>query len=502
LEQQQPQSKKLKTTSDEENVEENQEVPLCLPCNNVEEFPLCNHDGEEHPDEAAGEPELLYFFDDVEAQERATQQQKVKLRLEQLQALANSQYKEGNRLESTDPMQESVADPTFPPEDESKVYDNFPGLDTNPSLKYFMHSYENSTLNVDTPFDAGKPFVIGAPKGSLPTMGDFCRSLAGVAAQYNISNSALSDVLKTIEMAAPHLLRLPLKQLSSSSDSYALTIDKYLREDFRKFKVHTCIKGCTAYVGRYKRDILCMCGNWRFAPCSHHSHKKLGRTMDEELNERQKCNPFTDGHALVNRVPHQSFYYRAIIPLLKSLIVWELTHKTNTYNYTNDRIQQAGKMYDILDGLHAAENLGDMNARFIKFKEKSGKSDILERSFLLSEFYDGALLHKRKSSSLWPLVISILNCNPSDRMAHGIGLFLVALHSLKLGTNAEQAIFHELFIPELQQLGKGIDCTLQVEGKSVDIFLQARLIVHILDTKALEHVACISGKMNRFAGCY
>jgi hypothetical protein len=46
-------------------------------------------------------------------------------------------------------------------------------------------------------------------------------------------------------------------------------------------------------------------------------------------------------------------------------------------------------------------------------------------------FYDGVTNFKRKSDSMYPLLVSVSNCNPSDRAKLGCGLFLAALHNVK-----------------------------------------------------------------------
>ncbi len=123
-----------------------------------------------------------------------------------------------------------------------------------------------------------------------------------------------------------------------------------------------------------------------------------------------------------------------------------------------------------------------------------GNPNLVNASFLLSEFYDGGKVFRRKARSVWPLVVTLLNLSPADRHACGIGMFMAAIHDLKVGCEAEQSIFTQLFIPELQMLLRGIVFdVLDDAGNKQQVYLQARLIVHSLDTPALQKTARIHG---------
>ena len=413
---------------------------------------------------------------------------------------------EVNADESSDESSSS-SDDSFDEDDDEEAKDRykFKYLDKNRNLTYFMHAFEHSqrpkrnksTAQASKQFNSLLDQADDANQGA--TVGDFVKSLVSITAKKGISDSALLEILSLLEKTAPGVLRTGLTK--TRNGNYSLNVDNFLGEDCRKYKVHVCASGCTAYIGKYRASIRCqssVCKTpWRYKPCTHSKHRIPGRSPDEELRERQECDPFNGGCCEANRTPHKSFYYRGVIPLVKRLITWELEDATRpkVFDYSNTRLKQQSsdgkrRLNDILDGKHARSNQKDMHRRFEKMKLELNKPDLQEVSWMFAEFYDGALLHKRKSISIWPLVISILNAGPMDRMENGIGQFLVGLHNLKLGSVAEQAMFNELFIPELQQLGNGF---LFKTANNVEVWVQARLILHILDTKALEHVACIQG---------
>jgi hypothetical protein len=73
---------------------------------------------------------------------------------------------------------------------------------------------------------------------------------------------------------------------------------------------------------------------------------------------------------------------------------------------------------------------------------------------------------------------------PLYRTKIGIGMFLVTYFTGVYGSMTEDFIFRNCFIDELELLNKGIE--VEIEGKKY--FLQCRLILHVLDTKAIEKI--------------
>lgn len=75
---------------------------------------------------------------------------------------------------------------------------------------------------------------------------------------------------------------------------------------------------------------------------------------------------------------------------------------------------------------------------------------------------------------------------------------MTALHDLSVGMRAEEELFSQCLIPELQDLGRGIEFTAMNEkGEKTEVFLQARVLFHVLDTKAFEKIANVQGMYDR-----
>jgi hypothetical protein len=86
---------------------------------------------------------------------------------------------------------------------------------------------------------------------------------------------------------------------------------------------------------------------------------------------------------------------------------------------------------DIFDNKQVCDHMHDMHSRFLDFQlngneddedkedeedeeeDDVGNTEVREASLVLSMFYDGGPLFKRKSEIVWPVVIAILNSNAS-----------------------------------------------------------------------------------------
>jgi len=317
--------------------------------------------------------------------------------------------------------------------------------------------------------------------------GELAKGLAISKADHGITNTGMTAVLSVIHDCAPGLL-LPIKVVEKSG-VVQLKLDDYVGKDWRSIKVDVCPVGCTVYTGVNAKSIQCAeCSMMRYTPCYRKSHKGGVKSRGAIF-----CDPSDGIHGVNHRAVNENYYYRPIIPLFQELIEWCIENGIDLFSFEKTRYQKDRELHDIIDAPQAQENLEEMQK---SFEEKAKTTPGLRQfSFLLSEFYDGGTLFKRNSISVWPLIMSILNLTPSERLSYGIGLFLVALHCLKPGSVAEESLFDELFVKELQCLYEGFEYTFtSSDGEEHHIFLQARLIIHIMDTKALEEKAQIYGE--------
>ena len=114
------------------------------------------------------------------------------------------------------------------------------------------------------------------------------------------------------------------------------------------------------------------------------------------------------------------------------------------------------------------------------YYSKYGKdSPIIMINILIGQNYDGCQVYVKKCSSFWPHTVSILNLPPSYRTKLGIGTFLMGVLTTKIPSAAESFYFEQLYVNELKLLSEGV----LMRDK---YFVQVRLVLSCLDTKAVE----------------
>jgi len=260
------------------------------------------------------------------------------------------------------------------------------------------------------------------------------------------------------------------------------SVDKYCEDDHSMIEFHICpSKGCCAFVADYSKDKRCrICNEPRFTKCKHIS------CNNRDYNE---CN-----HKIENRVSLKSMFYRPFTSLLYNLLKTEgFIHAIN-FNFLDQT--ESYKYMDCSDGSTYKNNLNDMKLRY---EEKFGKLEKKPQmiNILLGQFYDGCQIFKKKYSVFWPLNAIILNLPPSYRIKLGIGMFLVSIFTARSKSNAEDFLLRSLVVGELKRLNEGV--LLTVNG--VDFFLQARMILTILDGIAVQDFLKVQGNQS-YAGCF
>jgi len=168
------------------------------------------------------------------------------------------------------------------------------------------------------------------------------------------------------------------------------------------------------------------------------------------------------------------------------------------YERLHNRRHNSHRLSDFMDGEIARAHLKDMekDGREWIAMDPDNRGDSILINLLLSEFYDSGQLFKSYVFDFWPLCIGILNMPPSLRGKIGLSYFLAALYTGK-HTEAERIMFNDLVCEELRCLYEGIEY--DVNGKKY--FIQARLVMHILDTKAAEPVMGYQSNANSNFGC-
>jgi hypothetical protein len=173
--------------------------------------------------------------------------------------------------------------------------------------------------------------------------------------------------------------------------------------------------------------------------------------------------------------------------------------------YHEDRYQKHGKIMDICDGTEVIKHQRIMSDKFRKysvdFLKLNPSASIAECSLCLTFFYDGGVNYTRGADSMWPLVTSVANCNPSNRTKLGIGCSLSLLHNMA-GSGVEKFLL-QLYAKELKAIESGVVFVVGGATSEEDraVYLQARMVYMHVDTKALESVTCSKGSGSKMCSC-
>ena len=327
------------------------------------------------------------------------------------------------------------------------------------------------------------------------TTEEFSEDMVRWKALQNVSNAATLAMLKLIRHHFPDA-KLPLKE--SKNGRVSLDLDSFTTKNPRNFEMHVCRAGCSSFINDSEKDMICsVCPLPRLRPCIQHNCTN------------PTCNPFSGelgNHCLGGRDSYRSIHYCPVIPLFKELaqksieklVGGEHYQINSSHNVHHQPPAENEFIDDIKDSAQSKLHLASMNQNFREFVQRrrnlGDDSVFIEASFIFSLGYDGGTLFKRGSKAIWPLVLTLLNCNPSVRFMAGIGMFLAAIHDLVPGCAAEQSMFLDLFVPELNLLSKGIHFSYRnKEDALVNVFLQSRLVCHTYDTPAGQKVFNLQG---------
>lgn len=225
----------------------------------------------------------------------------------------------------------------------------------------------------------------------------------------------------------------------------------------------------------------CTCGETVYA--DKHKHKK-GCNYCERSRYR----------STLSKTPRAMVNYRSIL-----FIISELLH-TNWFISALNYVQKDSKHVDIYgdvqNGSVFRKHAEEMKTNYEQKYHLRDRDNVTPISLLFGVYYDGLKVFSRKSVDFWPLMISILNLPPNLRKLFGAGIFLLSIIVAKSGSWSELFIFRERFICELDYLSKGVEITINDKK----YFVQARLILHCYDTRAMEKVLNIQ-LANALAAC-
>lgn len=329
-------------------------------------------------------------------------------------------------------------------------------------------------------------------KSSKPTtLSDFVKVVQDIGSIHNIPKVGMLSFWKALHEHTD--LNTPFR-VNPKTGNLISTIRDYEKEDIRDNTVDACINECILYVSDLATDIFCpKCNTPRYNKCNFGGVCKYG----------EECSPFVNpSHKY--RAAHQVMIYRSLVAKLIQMCQADVLSGGSLFNYDDFRHKEPGVLNDILDGSAVRGHMTDMHSNFLAKEQELNNPEklrVIEVSLVLSCFYDGDKLYKRANDSVWPLLAEVLNCNPSYRTKLGLGLFLVAMHNMAIGSGAEQSMIDNLFTEEFKQGENGIEfeCTDQ-NGERVIVFLQFRGVIFNADTKAYEKIFHVQG-VGSLQGC-
>jgi len=352
------------------------------------------------------------------------------------------------------------------------------------------------------------------------TKGEFSRAALELFQQCNMTKQNQKNFWNFISNSLGKVINLPVRanlktkrvtkkrREECSEDLFADTTvgmtDEYCKQQKqnRFLEFCQCENDCILYVGTTRGKLFeCpVCKEPRFRPCSRGDCQNNGKHDCEHLL-------YQDG------IPYKTVLYRPIIHL-----IYELLENEYFECYLNfERFHQNDREYrDFMDGDAAKGHLKDMENYGENWKKQSkDRKDVTCVNLLMSQFYDSGQMFTSKMFDFWPLCFGFLNLPPQLRGKVGLGYFLCALFNGK-HSQVERTLFTDILCEELRCLYYGIEHVVtDCFGRKKVYFIQARLIMHIMDTKAAEPIMdlvvvvllvsttmkmTISGERKRFSG--
>ena len=276
-----------------------------------------------------------------------------------------------------------------------------------------------------------------------------------------------------------------------SCDFVKSTVHEYTRKSTRYVAVDQCECDRYVYAGLNNQFSCPKCGKNRFRPCTRNQCSGNGGTNCEHLRSANG-----DG------ISYKQLFYRPLLVLISDLLrtpnfLCSLRYEREDKHLPSDHHQSQRIYSDLMDGDEVQHHLSEMHLRYMDWSKcKPERAHSEEVNLVLSEFYDGGQLFKSKTYNFWILMTQILNLPPTFRGKLGIGMFLSAIYSGR-HLEAEKFLFTDMYCEELRLLNDGTE--IHLNGKRY--FIQARLILHTLDTKALEAVLCLQSTSMASYGC-
>lgn len=291
--------------------------------------------------------------------------------------------------------------------------------------------------------DGGKELL--TPDSPL-TVSEFLKQLQGIVSSAGLEDVYVKQLLGLLKRALPNS-NIPSRL--SARGNVVSDMSKYTPPSKHLIEMDACVNDCHVFTDPNEKD--------------------CPRCKVSRYYENSKYN-------------RKSIFYRPITAIIMELLTHADFQSVLHYRFVRPSSKSKYQNMDVLDGANAKRNLAEMRNCY---NQKRGKddvpNDVIEISLLVSLFYDGIQLYRKKVINYWPLFCTVLNLPPALRTKVGGAIFLLTSFYGKLDSPSEIYLFEDCLIAELRELRKG--CCMNVDG--VNYFVQVRCISHIWDTKAL-----------------
>ena len=381
-------------------------------------------------------------------------------------------------------------------------------------MKFVYHVIDAMKIPIEVPFDESKPLF----ENSKITKGEWARAFNNLVDEHLLSKEVENAVINFLHNSLRKVIEIPIRPTLASIELNkvealnnhlkTLTIDddismssiavslseelvtsgarEYKHNYLRWLSFDTCKRDCMVFTGSHNSKLFeCLhCKSVRFRPCSRSQCNGRGET---------DC-----VHLLKDGIAYKQFHYRLLIPMLIDLINTE--YFVAALNFVTDSVHDDDSDYytDICEGQVAIENRFEMDLNFKAWQlgNQELRAQAIPVNLLLNNFYDAGQLFKWKTCEFWGLFTGILNLPQSFRGKIGISNFLQFIYSGK-HVDVESFIFIDCYGEELRALYDGFEYKAE-DGQLY--FIQARLIYHSMDTKAMEPIFKIQSMSNSLYG--
>jgi hypothetical protein len=436
-------------------------------------------DEDDHVEELEDADPPMYDSDEEETERKQNQYEFEDLSTESGSAYfhdVGSEFNEEKRYtkEEDEALYQAVKQ-KFLETDQGRIRADRQGHSFGATIEALYAAGQQALLSVDDQ----DPLFDGAPT----TKGEFARDTFELLRQNSLGPHIEHQLFNLLKKHLPDT-NLPVEY--TKGGNYKSILRTYRKENVRTLAYDICPdENCLAFVGTDEKDIKCReCGAERY------KHWSCGRI-------ECKNGPYGFCTHTARRTPKKQLHYRPLTFTIQALLGTRGFLLALKYKHRPYRRFTPGAIMDIMDGSEAIDAMTSMHRKYLKYVEDNpDQKDVVEVNLVLSDFYDGAQIHKHKYSNFSALLTTIQNLPPSYRPKLGVGMFVTALFTANAGSGAEDFLFVDLYIRELFLLSKGV--TMSVKG--VNYLVQARLIHHTADTKAIEPMIKAQATASR-AGC-